>query len=330
MGYGRIDYGNWLAGNLVDSACRWGVPLFAMLSGALLLGSDKTEKPSLFFVKRARRILIPMVFWSSFFYVWYAAGSGKSMGAGDAIRRIVLGSHLYYLYIVAFIYFVTPGLRLWVGGARLKGAAVPFFFLGAGFLNSLVYYFSGSTEDALAGRLPIHFFFFAVGFIGYFVGGHYLMSQEMPVRRMYRLSPAAAVASFLVIAAGTSSLVRLYGPGRVGLYLYDYFSPPVILMSFALFICFKRAAGLRATDGTGTTGSAVRALSEASFGVYLVHPFIQDIAGRGMDIVRIGEGAVSVSPWFGIPALAVTVFCISAAATVLIRKVVCLRAVVGG
>lgn len=329
MRYGQISYGDWFAGNLVDSACRWGVPLFAMLSGALLLDSEKREKPGLFFVKRARRILVPTVFWSLFFYIWYTAGSAKSMGLGEAVRRIALGSHLYYLYIIAFIYSVTPWLRQWVGGARLRSLGVPLLFLTAGFLNGLVYYFSGATGDTLAGRIPLHFFFFAVGFIGYFVGGHYLMSRETSVR-MCRLSAAAAVASWLVIVAGTASLVALYGPGLAGLYFYDYFSPPVIVMSFALFICFRMAAGLRTTEGAGGLASAVRMLSDASFGVYLVHPFIQDIMGRIMDAVGIGNNSISAVPWMGIPALAAVVFCVSAAFTVLMRKVVYLRALVGG
>ncbi len=329
MKYGQISYRDWFAGNLVDSACRWGVPLFAMLSGALLLDSEKTEKPALFFAKRARKILIPTVFWSLFFYFWYIAGSAEPVGLVEAVSRIALGSHLYYLYIIAFIYSVTPWLRLWVGGARLRSSGVPLLFLAVGFLNALVYYFSGATGDVLAGRLPLHFFFFAVGFIGYFVGGHYLMSRQISAR-MYHLSAVVAVASFLAISAGTSSLVALYSPGLAGLYFYDYFSPLVIVMSFCLFICFRMAAGLRMTDGVGGPASAVRMLADASFGVYLVHPFIQDVAARVMDVVGIGSGSISAVPWLGIPALAAVVFCVSAAFTVLMRKVVYLRALVGG
>ena len=60
MTYGKnMPY--WWIGNVVDSAVRFAVPLFLMLSGATMLG--KEYKLSDFYKKRFMRVFIPFVFW---------------------------------------------------------------------------------------------------------------------------------------------------------------------------------------------------------------------------------------------------------------------------
>lgn len=50
----------------LDSVIYTGVPLFVMLSGALLLGKEETI--SQFFSKRFKRIIIPFILWSLLVY----------------------------------------------------------------------------------------------------------------------------------------------------------------------------------------------------------------------------------------------------------------------
>lgn len=323
MGYGRIDPWEWLAGNVANSASRWGVPVFAMLSGALLLCPGKEESLRIFFSKRVKRILLPLIFWSSFCYGWYRMGGGEAMTFGGAVRRVVLESHLYYLFILAAIYCITPWIRLlWRGGRTL-----PLFFLAAGAMNALAFYFHASAEIR-PGLLLIHFFFFATGFIGYFTAGQYLL--RVPVSpRTPPLALGLFVASSAVTAAGTFFLAGIYGPGKAGLYLYDYFSPPVMVMSVAVFMFIRAAAGPHLSCGGGARASAVRMLADSSFGVYLMHPFIQD-ALRRCGVWQGRDCLSEINPWLGIPLYSAAVYCICVAMTVLIRRTSLIRAVVGG
>ena len=57
----------WWIANVYDSLVRWSVPVFVMLSGALLLSGNKTESIFAFYRKRAAKLLVPLVFWSLFF-----------------------------------------------------------------------------------------------------------------------------------------------------------------------------------------------------------------------------------------------------------------------
>ena len=51
-------------------ATKWCVPIFIMLSGALLLNPAKQDPLADFFYKRIRRIGIPILFWSVFYTLW--------------------------------------------------------------------------------------------------------------------------------------------------------------------------------------------------------------------------------------------------------------------
>ena len=67
--YSKIDTVDWQTGIIYNALSRWCVPIFLMISGALLLG--RKEEPLVdFFKKRANKILLPFLVWSLIYYVW--------------------------------------------------------------------------------------------------------------------------------------------------------------------------------------------------------------------------------------------------------------------
>ena len=56
---------NWWLANLLNSASRFAVPLFVMISGALLLGRNLTIVE--FYKKRAIRLLPAIIVWNLFY-----------------------------------------------------------------------------------------------------------------------------------------------------------------------------------------------------------------------------------------------------------------------
>ena len=113
----REHYGDTVkvgAGNVVDAFSRWCVPVFVMISGALLLAPGKTEGAGTFYRKRAARVLVPLLFWSAFYLLWvFIKGSlkGNPPGAAALLHRIAIGEpyyHLWFLYMLVPLYLVTP------------------------------------------------------------------------------------------------------------------------------------------------------------------------------------------------------------------------------
>ena len=66
----RLSDSAWWTGHALDSLARASVPLFFMLSGALLLG--RHEALSQFFHKRLSKLLPPLVAWSAIYLAWDA------------------------------------------------------------------------------------------------------------------------------------------------------------------------------------------------------------------------------------------------------------------
>ena len=92
-----------------------GVPLFVMLSGALLLG--KEESIGVFFRKRVGRVLWPFLFWSVIvcaILYWQEGGRSLSGYATSLFTGLVTGGvHgiYWYVYMIIGLYLVTPFLR---------------------------------------------------------------------------------------------------------------------------------------------------------------------------------------------------------------------------
>ena len=62
--YRKIATPDWLSAAFYNGLTRGCVPLFVMLSGALLLNPDKTVSIKEVFSKRLPKLVIPLVVWS--------------------------------------------------------------------------------------------------------------------------------------------------------------------------------------------------------------------------------------------------------------------------
>lgn len=101
--------------NAAMSIVYAGVPLFVMLSGALLLGKD--EPINTFFKKRVNRLLLPFFFWSIIAgTMLYLQDGGRSIVICIetlSIKMLTTGVHgiYWYVYMIIGLYLITPFLR---------------------------------------------------------------------------------------------------------------------------------------------------------------------------------------------------------------------------
>ena len=66
-----LEIVRWTTVDFYQSFGRLGVPLFIMLTGALLLSPSKTnEDLGTFFKKRFSRIGLPCLFWGVIYFIW--------------------------------------------------------------------------------------------------------------------------------------------------------------------------------------------------------------------------------------------------------------------
>jgi len=108
---------NWFSADVYATFGMVGVPLFVMLTGALLLNPVKADEPlRVFYKKRWDRLGIPFIFWALIYFVWTFDVRGKPFTLFNIGQGLVSGSysHLWYLYLLIGLYSVTPILRVLV------------------------------------------------------------------------------------------------------------------------------------------------------------------------------------------------------------------------
>ena len=113
----------WWASDVYGSIARTAVPLFVMLTGALLLQPTKTDESlGVFFRKRWNRIGVPIIFWAIIFYIWDFSVKGQTLTLTSVLQDALAGPyvHFWYVYLLVGLYLITPLVRVVVAHADWK------------------------------------------------------------------------------------------------------------------------------------------------------------------------------------------------------------------
>jgi surface polysaccharide O-acyltransferase-like enzyme len=216
------------------------------------------------------------------------------------------------------LYAVTPLLRLHV--ARSSTAfrwAVVVASLAAASLWDLHLSMEGRV---LPWILPAMF----IPYLGYYLIG-YELRRLAPLRVNAVLLWAMVSLSAAATITGTHALMKMYGKTPLGLYMYEYLSPNVIVMSVGLF-CLASKVEIERTEGAGVRARFSRIVSwtaPLTLGIYLWHP-MAILALRELGLTAVGTGSV-----FGALIVALPAFCASLALTWGMSKAPLLRQSVG-
>lgn len=284
-GYGTSA---WMAANIYDSAMRWCVPVFVMISGALLLDNTRVQALRTFYGRRMTRIVVPLVFWSVFYLVWRATFDrmdGGHTGYTTWLTKLLDGTpyyHLWYLYMILGLYLFAPFVRnLYARTSPQARIICVGIIFGIAILDAL---YRQLTHASLG-----FFLTWFLPFLGYFVAGRLIFEGVLRI-------PAPVSVMLVSIAVTVTGVYIMSDAAALHGYFYDYFSLTVPFMSLAVFQLIVNGPKL----------PRLTALVPLTFGVYLVHPIFLDLAER-FGAYQPGRHDV-----WAIPVLAAAVFCLSA------------------
>ncbi|MEX0775543.1 MAG: acyltransferase family protein [Phycisphaeraceae bacterium] len=321
---------DWWVLNLVDSACRWAVPLFIMLSGAIHLANHK-QPADAFYRKRLARLSVPIIAWSAFF-MWLSVYYTGWSTADQAWRDLLLGKpypHLHFIYRIAGLYLLTPMLRVFVAHAPRR-------MLGLTVILLLALASASSVADGLAHTELSAFARFAP-FLGYYLAGYWLREVTVP-RRWIPWCWLGLFACILALAGSTGWLTAHYGLTpypSTGMLMIDFLSPVRVVMAVFAWLVF--AYHFRAPHRGGFTSArpansnqrglgslAASVLAPAVLGVYLVHPLFREI------LHVHGYTALWPNVYLGIVLISVAVMVPAWLVVLLALRIPVLRTIVNG
>lgn len=317
-GFDLLSRSTWLATTGLEVAMRWCVPLFVMVSGMLLLGSRTAESPpGEFYRRRAGRVAVPLIGWTVF-YVAFAMHTESHSSLADHLELVWLGQpyyHLYFVYIIAGLYVVCPLLARAIASLTERQLAIT--TIGALVLGSL---WSGAEPwlPASGGNAFSEF----APFVGYFLAGYWLGRLKLD-RRVVPVAIAVFLAVAILSTIGTYLLVLARGV-EDGHYLYSYLSPPVILMSICVFLVFRELTERREARAPIRHISGLHYVGEATFGVFLIHPFFFTLWQERPP--GVPHNGASLALW--LPATVAGLIAISFACTVMLKQIPFLRRLV--
>lgn len=250
----------WIYNTSFDVLVRWCVPVFVMISGALLLEPHGQETLGDFYKKRFSKILLPFFFWSLVYIFWghFRENIQEPLSFAYIVERLASGKpyyHLWFLYMLIGLYAFTPVFRLIV--TQLKTRDLVFFLALAYGIATIeaLYEVLGTGETNL---FPVWFLMFVPYYLTGYLARHYEPSFSTGTLALITLF-------FAALAPALMCLTRLYVEGPIGIYFLKNLSITNIALSISLLFLLKRMN--KPMFGTKMT----KEVSGVTFGIYLVH-----------------------------------------------------------
>lgn len=264
----------WYTYNAVRCACKWGVTVFVMISGALFLRKE-TISISVLWKKYIKRIVLILLFWSFAYAVFPAmkillySGDIRSWNWRGGVKAFILGeNHLWYLYMCIGLYMMIPFMK-----EIAKKRSLLKYFIGLSVVVTIllpmfqkVSFFMDSIWNQWIGKFSIQM---VVGYPLYFMLGYYWSSGEITKKKRCSIYWAASI-MFVISIYLTSSFEGKH-------FLVDgTMSVGNFVITNAIFVL-----GTQLLDAISPKSKVIEWINKASslsLGIYLVHMFfVRDI-----------------------------------------------------
>lgn len=314
-----------LWGAIYGALLRPCVPLFVMITGALLL--PVRGEASVFYKKRILRVLWPFLIWSVVYnlFPWLTGVLGLSPDvlldffpySGEEVARqsltvsldyiaqiplnfSIVDVHMWYIYLLIGLYLYLPVFSAWVEKASEKAKL---WFLVAFAVTTLLPYYNQFVAQYLWGTCSWNAFgmlYYFAGFNGYLLLGHYLRNLDWSMKKTLAIGVPMFVVGYVVTFFGFRYITALpeYTDEMLELF-FTYCSLNVVMMTIPVFMLAKKA-----NFRSERMKKALANLTLCGFGIYMIHYFF---TGPSVVLMR----AIGVPVPIQIPLASVVAFGVS-------------------
>jgi transmembrane acyl-transferase len=314
-----------LWGAIYGSVLRPCVPLFVMITGALLL--PVRGDASTFYKKRIPRVFYPFLIWSVLYnlFPWITGLLGLNPQiildffpyAGEEVMQqsfsvsleyilmipfnfSILAVHMWYIYLLIGLYLYLPVFSAWVEKASERAKLM--FLLAWGVTLLLPYYYQ-FVSNYLWGTCSWNSFgmlYAFAGFNGYLLLGHYLKNLEWSLKKTLAIGIPMFAVGYAVTFLGFRHITALpeYTDEMLELF-FTYCSLNVVMMTIPVFMLAKKVK-----VNSERMKKALVNLTVCGFGIYMIHYFF---TGPSVVLMR----AINMPIGLQIPVAAILAFAVS-------------------
>ncbi len=314
-----LDIVNWFSTDVYYAIGNLGVPLFVMLTGALLLDPNKVDEPlKVFYKKRFARIGIPFVFWTIIYFVWSFEVRANPFSLSALGEGLVGGSYpiLWYLYLLMGLYAATPILRVLVKHLDRKLFT---YLLILWFVGTVVTPFIHAFTDW--GFQPLMFVF--ADWVGFYLLGLYLLNFKVRKSVAY----AAAILGLLGAILGDWAVVAIQGPQNNG-FFHGYLSGNMIIACAAVFVLLLAVPPTKITSHA-KLNRFMHWLSENTLPIYLLHMIVLETFALGLLSGGVYLNVYTYNLLIDVPVFTLLVFSTTIVLVYLLKKIPYVEKIIG-
>ena len=296
----------WNVSNIFACIATPAVPLFFMMSGALLLQEEKTADLKYLFQKRIPKVLLPLLTYS-FLFLLYSAIRNNTAGALEGLSRLLntpVSVPYWFLYALIPMYLLSPMLKKMCDGlsdAHWRYMISLWIFLTLG-LYTVRSFVPPQYELIVTEHWTLNINMVG-GYLGYFLLGAYLERWETLLSRKTLATVVGFMLLLSIVGTRWDTYTRMYYSDRFTNYLTCF----TMVLASAIFLLAKSC--LREKE---EKGKILPLLSGVSFAVYLIHPLAIGLGEKLWTYFTgtLGPGTILQQAFFF---LAVSLFCVLAA-----------------
>ena len=281
------------------------VPLFVMLTGALLL--PVRSETSVFYKKRIGRVLWPFLIWSVIYnlFPWFTGILGLNPDvildffpySGEEVTRqslsvslgyiaeipfnfSLLDVHMWYIYLLIGLYLYMPIFSAWIEKASEKAKL---WFLVAWGITTLLPYYQQFVSQYIWGTCSWNAYgmlYAFAGFNGYLLLGHYLRNLDWSLTKILSAGIPMFVIGYIVTFLGFRYITSLpeYTDEMLELF-FTYCSLNVVMMTIPVFMLAKKVK-----VHSPVIQKLLANLTVCGFGIYMTHYFL---TGPSVVLMRV-------------------------------------------
>ena len=262
----------WVLLTVITTFSYTAVPLFFMMSGYLLLTSEKTKNVSVLLKHRLPHLLAPLLFWTVVVTIWLM-WKNNDASARYFINCVLSGistpimQHFWYIYTLSAIYILSP--FLYRGITNLSETEHRYIFCVI-----LIIFFQTMVMIVLPESIASVFTFKILVDLR-FLGGHlltFLLGYYLgKIRRRFS---NIVLSALVVVDAGIIILGTYFastaGGGYTGKF-QDQSAGFSVFLAVCLFLLFKQ--NIRKTERKVNITPVIN----LSFGIYIMHNLLNRI-----------------------------------------------------
>lgn len=255
-------YNNYFA--IITYTMMVGVPLFFMISGALLLPSQLSPKE--FFKRRLSKVVYPIVFWTIVYTIYQYFVDGVSL------KHLVVelfgmpfsnqgAPELWFMYTLLGLYVITPVISPFIMKAKREDMELYLFIWGVTLFLPYIKLIWDIPETGI--------FTYVSGYIGFFFLGSYL-------HRFYNDSIFSrhTIAIILIcMILWVVPMVTIKYIGANGGALMEVCTFPLAALTVVVYLIVRKLKIVHCDQKSLIYRSVVN-ISMLSFGIYLSHSYL--------------------------------------------------------